>query len=132
LLDTNHASPLVTLEHPLRARILAAGASGDLFCIATPCIAEAVFGFGLLPRAEANRRNWSLLRPQLIIYTVAADDAELAADLRIELRRQGWQLDLVDALVAAIALRRELTVLTTDQDFERVPNLRTENWLRVS
>jgi len=88
LLDTNHASPLVTPEHPLRARILAAAATEDTFCIATPCIAEAVFGFGLLPRAEANRRNWSLLRPGLIIYTVAADDAEAGT-----LRRRAHELD---------------------------------------
>ncbi|RIK38099.1 MAG: hypothetical protein DCC55_22160 [Chloroflexi bacterium] len=35
----------------------------------------------------------------------------------------------VDALIAALALRYELTLLTTDKDFWAVPGLRMENWL---
>ena len=35
-----------------------------------------------------------------------------------------------DALIAAVALRRDLTLLTTDGDFAAVPGLLCENWLR--
>jgi tRNA(fMet)-specific endonuclease VapC len=54
----------------------------------------------------------------------------VAAALQSSLRRAGRQLATVDALLAAVALRHGLTLLTTDGDFDAVPNLRLENWLR--
>jgi predicted nucleic acid-binding protein len=56
-------------------------------------------------------------------------DAVDAAGLQVLLRRRGRQLTTVDALVATVALRYDLTVLTTDGDFAHVPSLRTENWV---
>jgi predicted nucleic acid-binding protein len=35
----------------------------------------------------------------------------------------------VDAILAAIALRHSLTLLTTDRDFAAVPGLAQANWL---
>jgi predicted nucleic acid-binding protein len=46
------------------------------------------------------------------------------------LRRQGWQLGTVDALVAAVALRYGCTLLTADKDFAAIPALGLENWLK--
>jgi predicted nucleic acid-binding protein len=40
-------------------------------------------------------------------------------------------LETVDVLVAFIALRYALTLLTTDGDFRVVPGLPHENWLSV-
>ncbi|MFD3165831.1 type II toxin-antitoxin system VapC family toxin [Herpetosiphon sp. NSE202] len=57
-------------------------------------------------------------------------DAVHAAEMQIALRRQGRQLATVDALIAALALRYDLVLLTTDKDFDAVPELRIENWLR--
>jgi predicted nucleic acid-binding protein len=56
-------------------------------------------------------------------------DAEKAAALQIALRRQGWQLETVDALVAITAERYRLILLTRDKDFTRVPGIRLEQWL---
>jgi predicted nucleic acid-binding protein len=56
-------------------------------------------------------------------------DAERAAELQISLRRRGWQLETVDALVAAVALRYDLTLLTRDKDFVAITPLKQENWL---
>jgi tRNA(fMet)-specific endonuclease VapC len=128
LLDTNHASPLVTKGHPLRDRVLEAMKTGNSFAIAAPCVTEVLFGISLLPRAVTNRRNWAFLIRDLTVYGVDRADAEVAAELQIQLRRQGWQLGTVDALVAAIALRYHRTLLTTDGDFARVPGLTVENW----
>ncbi len=52
-----------------------------------------------------------------------------AANSQIQLRQRGWQLGTVDALIAVIALRYDLTLLTTDGDFNAVPDLKHENWL---
>jgi tRNA(fMet)-specific endonuclease VapC len=129
LLDTNHASPLVTIGHPLRQRILGGLQDGHTFAICVPALAETLFGISLLPRAKENRAEWSRLRPFLPCYVPDEHDAEHAADLRVALRRQGRQLETVNSLIAVIALRNDLTLLTTDGDFKPIPQLKRENWL---
>lgn len=129
LLDTNHASPLVTLGHPLRARILRGLDDGHTFAICVPVLAEALFGISVLPRAALNRAEWQRLRPAVPCYVPDENDAESAADLQVALRRRGRQLETIDALIAAVTLRYGLTLLTTDQDFQAVPGLPQENWL---
>lgn len=129
LLDSNHASPLVTKSHPLRERVLDELRGGSTFAIPAPCITEVRFGISLLPRAAANLHNWSLLMMELTVYAVDGEDAERAAELQTRLRRQGRQLATVDALVAAVTLRYDRILLTTDRDFSEVPDLRSENWL---
>jgi len=62
---------------------------------------------------------------------IGLDENDLldAASLQVLLRRQGRQLHTVDALIATVALRYKLTLLTTDKDFQPVPALVTENWM---
>lgn len=131
LLDTNHASPLVTIGHPLRSIVLASLDKGDTFGLCVPVIVETKFGIGVLPRARANLEEWQRLRTRLPVYASDAIDAELAVDLQLVLRKSGWQLASFDALIAAIALRHDLTLLTSDRDFQAVEGLRIENWLTV-
>jgi tRNA(fMet)-specific endonuclease VapC len=49
--------------------------------------------------------------------------------LRGELKRLGTPINAVDLLIAAVALRHDLTLVTHNtRDFERVPGLRLEDW----
>lgn len=129
LLDTNHLSPLVTPGHPLRQRVIQALQAGHSFAVCIPVLAEMLFGIGILPRAVANMAEWERLKPNFRFYTPDVLDAEKAAALQIALRRQGWQLETVDALVAITAERYRLILLTRDKDFARVPGIRIEQWL---
>jgi predicted nucleic acid-binding protein len=43
-----------------------------------------------------------------------------AAELRNLCRRKGVQVGTIDALLAQLCIRHDLTLLTTDKDFERV------------
>lgn len=129
LLDTNHASPLVTIGHPLRLRVLQNLQDGHSFALCVPSLAETLYGISVLPRADENRAEWGRLRPLLPCYIPDEQDAAHAADLRIALRRQGRQLETVDSLIAVIALRNDLVLLTTDGDFKDIPQLKRENWL---
>lgn len=131
LLDTNHVSPLVTPGHPLRKLILSRVSAGDQMGICVPVLTEVLFGIGIAKRAVQNQIEWRQLQRLLPCYIVDKADGQVAAELQISLRRQGWQLETVDSLIAAVALRFELTLLTTDKDFQAVPNLRCENWLKV-
>ena len=56
LLDTNHASPLVTPGHPLPRRVHERVAAGDTFAICVPVLTETLFGLSLLPRGPESRR----------------------------------------------------------------------------
>lgn len=129
LLDSNHANRLIDPHHPTRVRIFAAIDQGDMIYITPPVIAETVFGFSILPRAQRNLAEWQAIRPALRALIVDEADAMNAASLQAMLRRQGWQMQTVDALIAAAALRYDLTLLTTDGDFARVPALVVENWV---
>ncbi len=129
LLDTNHISPLVTRNHPLRQRIFVRLNDEDLFSIATPCITEFIYGIGILPRAKENLQEWAQLQSKFSIVSFQQIEAEQAGHLQIALRRNGRQLGLVDALVSVIALRDDFTLLITDRDFDAIPSLRTENWI---
>ena len=104
-------------------------AGGDAFHVSLLAITETVFGFSALPRAAQNAREWALIRPALRLIGMDEQDALNAAALQLLLRRQGWQLATVDALIAIAAIRYDLILLTTDRDFQRVPGLSTENWI---
>ena len=130
LLDTNHASPLVTTGHPLRARFKEHLESGDKFFIAAPALTELWFGFLHTPRSHANRAEWEQLETVIGTFNIDATDAKTAASLRYVLRRKGNVLQVIDSLIAAVAIRFEITLLTTDQDFIPVPGLKTENWIK--
>ena len=129
LLDTNHISPLVTVGHPLRGKVLQRLQAGDTFGIPVPALTETLFGISLLPRAQQNLNEWERLKSTFNYYGIARFDAESAAELQITLRRRGWQLETVDALIAIVALRNDLILLTTDKDFSAIAQLRQENWL---
>lgn len=130
LLDTNHLSPLVTIGHPLRVRVLTQLELGDEFAVPVPALAELLYGVHLTPRSAQNLAEWQRLRNSFGYYAINRPEAELAAELQVTLRRSGRQLATVDALIGAVALRYGLILLTTDGDFGAIPDLRLENWLR--
>jgi tRNA(fMet)-specific endonuclease VapC len=53
-----------------------------------------------------------------------------AADLFVNLRRQGLRIGSLDLKIACIALTHDATLLTRNaSDFSQVPGLRREDWL---
>lgn len=129
LLDSNHASPLVTLNHPLRRRVLQAIDGDNAFFIAIPVLTETVFGLSTLPRWVQNLSEWAELRKTIDCIIPDVGDAEHAAELQLVLRRRGRRLETVDALIAAVALHHDLVLLTADRDFNAIPHLKRENWI---
>jgi len=56
--------------------------------------------------------------------------ADVYGPLRARLEAEGRRLDEPDLRIAAIALTRDLTLVTANvRHFDRVPDLRVENWL---
>ena len=129
LIDANHASPLVTPGHPLRARFDREALAGAEFSLCPVARCETRFGLLTTPRAAANLKRWDRAVARTTVVRLRPADADLAADLRLFLKVRGRQLALADSLIAAVALRLDLTLLTTDRDFSPVPGLRTDDWL---
>jgi len=48
------------------------------------------------------------------------DDHIEAAELRNRCRRKGVQIGTIDALLAQLCIRHEVTMLTADHDFTRI------------
>jgi predicted nucleic acid-binding protein len=70
------------------------------------------------------------LLPNLTILPFNDDAARHYGELRAELERRGTPLDDADLRIAAIALSRNLIVVTGNvRHFQRVPGLAVENWL---
>jgi predicted nucleic acid-binding protein len=55
--------------------------------------------------------------------------AAIYGAIYLDLRRRGRILSQVDIMLAALCQQLNLTLLTTDRDFEALPDLRTENWV---
>jgi len=55
------------------------------------------------------------------------DDHIRAADLRNRCRRSGVQVGTIDTLLAQLCIRHEVTMLTSDGDFERIAKHSTLN-----
>jgi len=129
ILDTNHLSPIVTIDHPLRDKLVQCIRQKEEFTIPTPVLTEFLYGIQVLPRAKQNMEEWEKFSETFYYREVDRDDAEQAALLQVSLRRRGWQLNTVDALIAAIALRYDLILLTADKDLSAISELKQENWL---
>jgi len=59
----------------------------------------------------------------LPLITPSREDHIDAADLRNACRRKGVQLGTIDALLAQLCVRHDLTMLTEDRDFEHAAKI---------
>src|SRR5512135_1895726 len=63
------------------------------------------------------------LLEQMYPYPLTYAILERYADIRRQLRPQHKDIGDIDTLIAATAIEHNLTIVTIDRDFERVPNL---------
>lgn len=78
---------------------------------------------GFAVRRAQLRRVLQEITPYLLTYSVLDRYAQLRRQIRT---LPGGLIGDVDTLIAATALERDLTVVTMDRDFERVPGLKVE------
>jgi predicted nucleic acid-binding protein len=91
-----------------------------------------LYGIQTLPRAKQSMHEWSNLSIVFGFYEITRPVAVHAATLQVDLRKHGWQISTIDALIATVALQNDLILLTTDKDFSHIPGLRLENWVTTT
>jgi predicted nucleic acid-binding protein len=103
---------------------------GEQF-LSTIAIAELVYGALKSKRPDYHLRNLEeILLPAVQIVDFDVRAAYVAGEIRAVLEREGRPLAFADLQIAAVALANDLTLVTGNgKHFQRVPNLRMENWL---
>jgi len=94
-------------------------------------VGEIAYGAHRSPRSEhflRKLREQVLLNIRVLPFDRTA--AETYGHLRAQLERAGTPLAFPDLMIAAIALSRDMTVVTGNiRHFGRVPGLSVENWM---
>jgi tRNA(fMet)-specific endonuclease VapC len=94
-------------------------------------LGELVYGALRRKSPPLAARIHDLIGGAITVLPFDADAAQTYGALRAELESEGRRLDEPDLRIAAIALARNLTLVTGNvRHFARVPDLVVENWLR--
>ncbi len=128
LLDCNHLSAALHKVSPVCERVHQGRRAGRRFVSCYPVLCELEVGIQQTPKPEENRRRLLQLLHQVRLWPLDAETTRFYGTVNLELRRQGRALSQVDIMLAALARQHKLTVLTTDQDFGALADLRIENW----
>jgi tRNA(fMet)-specific endonuclease VapC len=133
LLDTDHLSLLERGHPPLLSRL--ATLPPDFIAVSVVTVEESIRGrLAILARpsiGEARVRAYmKFLETVHFFNTVPVLHFDSACEQRFqELRSQRLHVGTRDLRIAATALTQNLTVVTRNRrDFERVPDLRIEDW----
>jgi tRNA(fMet)-specific endonuclease VapC len=93
-------------------------------------VMEIEFGLMINPqKANKIRPITAQFFEQITIFRFGTDEALCAAEIRAFLRKKGTPIGAYDLLIGASALVNNLTLVTANvKEFERIPELKIENW----
>jgi predicted nucleic acid-binding protein len=128
LLDTNQVGMAVDRASMVGQRIFEVRLAGMRVGTCLPVLCEIEAGIWKVRYKVRYRRDLNHLLRQLRLWPIDLKTAQIYSDIYTELRRRGRVLSQVDIMVAALARQLRLTVLTTDGDFEALPDLRRADW----
>lgn len=129
MLDTNICIYIIKKRPVQVLQILQTKKVGDI-CISAITLAELEYG---VEKSEQKLKNQLALAEFLApIEIINFNDtaAKMFGIIRAHLERTGKTIGPFDLQIAAHALTEELILVTNNvKEFERVPNLKIENWL---
>lgn len=99
--------------------------------VSTITISEIVYGAEKSDRPDFHLHNLEhVLLPAVNVVGFDSKDAYVCGRIRAELEKKGTPLALADLEIAAIAIANDFTLVTNNtRHFERISQLRYENWL---
>lgn len=129
LFDSNAVTSLINNRPPFIARLENVRRQGCRIGTCEPVVAELLFGLEMSSSRNANilrlNRGLRLIR----CWPFDRSASEVFGRISAELRRRGRQMQVIDVMLAAIALSLgNCTVVTTDSDLSDIPGLKIENW----
>jgi tRNA(fMet)-specific endonuclease VapC len=128
MLDTNICI-YVLKNRPERLRERFNRFAGQL-CISTITLADLLFGVEKSGRPEENRQAVEQFIARLDVLPFSASAAFHYGQVRVALKGAGRPIRAHDMLIGAHARSEGMLVVTNNlREFERIPGLRTENWI---
>lgn len=131
LLDTNHLRPALETGSAVRERILELRRDGHRIGVCVPVLCEFEVGIQQSRDPISFRKSLARLLAKVRLWPLDVETARLYGSIFLTLRSRGKVLSQVDMMLAALAMRMDLTVVTSDRDFEALPEVKRENWLKV-
>jgi tRNA(fMet)-specific endonuclease VapC len=129
LFDTGIAGDYVNRRHGVWERAREEVARGNRIGIGMPVLAELYFGVERSATRDRNLQRLRLALSTLRVWPFTEEAAEQYGRIAAELRRIGRRMQVVDVMIAAIALSLgKCTVVSKDSDLSAVPGLTVENW----
>ena len=132
LLDTNIISALMkdrTGEHTANVRARAQTLSDCK--LVTTVVVQCELLFGLARHGSPRLQTaYDIQINNLLVLPLDETVAPHYAQLRAQLEQAGTPIGANDTLIAAHALSLGATLVSADAEFNRVPDLKVENWLQ--
>jgi tRNA(fMet)-specific endonuclease VapC len=129
LLDTNTAADFVAKRGSTPDRAKEARGRGAKIGVGIPVLAELYYGLEFSASRELNLSKLQHAVGQLRVWPFDVAAAAEFGRLRAELRRQGRPMQVIDIMIAAIALTLgNCTVVSSDSDLAAISGLAVENW----
>jgi tRNA(fMet)-specific endonuclease VapC len=129
LLDSGIAGDFMNRRNGVYERARDEGRRGNVVGVGVPILAELFYGAENSADPERTLQRLRINIPSWRIWPFTNEAAAEFGQIRALLRRIGRPMQVVDIMIAAIALTLgNCTVVTTDSDLAAVPGLRTENW----
>jgi tRNA(fMet)-specific endonuclease VapC len=129
LLDTNTASYVIKGNFPrVRQRLLKV----PLAEVGISAVTEAELRFGVARKPEAVRLKTAVEEFLLRVETLPWDSeaAQHYAQIRAELEQAGKPMGNMDLMIGAHALSAQLVLVTHDQVFRRIKQLKIADWTK--
>ena len=131
LLDTNVCIALINdSSQKVRQRYVRAEKGKASFSISTIVLHELQYGVAKSTRAAQNARSLAaFMSRDMAVLDFSAQDAQAAAEIRVELERKGMRIGEYDTLISGQAYGRNLVLVTANtREFNRVKGLIVEDW----
>lgn len=129
LLDTNHLSAAINPASRLRERIYREHRAGARIRTCVPVICELEVAIQDSSHIDSYRRQLTHVLDVVRVLPLDLAISQRYGEVFREMRQIGRVLSQVDMILAAMLRHLNYTLLTTDRDFEAIPDIRTENWL---
>ena len=128
LLDTNICIYLIKQKPPWVVKKFRTHAV-DSIGLSTVTVSELFYGVAKSQKASQNRQALQEFLLPLSIAPYDSRAAEIYGPIRATLERTGKTIGPLDMMIAAHALRLDVTLVTNNEaEFSRVAGLRIENW----
>ena len=129
LFDTNTVSALINQDEKVVNQVRVLSEKGVQLFISV--VTDYEINRGLFAtNATTKLKIYEVLREQFILLWIDnLEISKMAAEIHADLKQKGQIIQDADILIAATALVNNLTVVTGDNHFLRIPNLKVENWL---